>query len=86
MITSGYGLGKMFFPGFGLLLQIIILILVILIIIWVLKSGKVNNETPEEILKKRLAKGEITKKEYNELLKEISNDETTNINKSQKKI
>lgn len=68
----GMGLGQMFFPGFGILIQLLILGLIFFIVFWVLKSGKINSETPEEILKKRLAKGEITKKEYNELKKEIS--------------
>lgn len=70
--SYGLGLGKIFFPGFGIILQLIILGLVFLIIYWVLKSGKKINETPEKILKKRLAKGEISKKKYNEIKKEIS--------------
>lgn len=70
--STGSGLGKMFFPGFGLLLQLLILIAVVIIIVWILKSGNINSEKPEDILKKRLAKGEITKKEFQELLKEIN--------------
>ena len=68
----GMGLGQMFFPGFGILLQLLILGLIFFIVFWVIKSGKISSETPDEILKKRLVKGEISKKEYNELRKEIS--------------
>ena len=67
----GTGLGQMFFPGFGIILQLVILILIFAIIYWAVNAGKFNNQTPESILKKRLAKGEITKKEYLELKKEI---------------
>ena len=66
-----YGLGQMFFPGFGFILQVILFIIFLYIIYWVLKSGKMGLDSPEDILKKRLAKGEITKKEYLDLLKEI---------------
>lgn len=69
-----YGFGHMggaFFPGFGIFLQLILFLTFLGIIYWVINSSKTSNESAEEILKKRLAKGEITKKEYNELLKEI---------------
>jgi uncharacterized membrane protein len=71
MMHDGYGLGTMFFPGFGILLQLLIFLGFIGIIYWVLKSGRISNESAEEILKKRLARGDIKKKEYEELLKEI---------------
>lgn len=62
-----------FFPGFGILLQLLLFLAFILIIWWVIKSGGLGSkESAEEILKKRLAKGEITKKEYESLKKEIS--------------
>lgn len=60
------------FPGFGLLLQLILFITFLGIVYWVINSSKIKEESAEEILKKRLAKGEITKKEYNELKKELS--------------
>jgi putative membrane protein len=60
------------FPGFGLLIQLIFFGLFIYIIYWLLQSNNnVSKKTPKEILKERLAKGEITKEEYKELLKEI---------------
>ena len=59
--------------GYGWMFQILIFIIFVIIIYWIIKNGNFNkvSDTPEEILKKRLAKGEITKKEFNELLKEI---------------
>ncbi len=66
-----FGLGQMFFPGFGFALQLILFGVFLAILYWVLKSGNLTAETPQTILKKRLAKGEITKKEYQELLKEL---------------
>lgn len=72
MDSMGSGMGSYFFPGFGIVLQLGILIVVLLVVYWVINTGKLNSGTPEEILKKRLAKGEITKKEYNEIKKEIS--------------
>ena len=67
----GAGLGEMFFPGFGIIIQLVILLLIFAIIYWVTNTGKFNSEKPETILKRRLAKGEISKKEYLELKKEI---------------
>ena len=69
-----FGLGQMFFPGFGFILQILLFIGFLMIIYWVLKSGNLNN-SPKDILKKRLAKGEISKKEYTDLLSEIDKSE-----------
>jgi len=64
---GGYG-----YMGFGFLYMLIFWGLIFYVIYWVVNSGKnANFESPEEILKKRLAKGEITKKKYNELKKEI---------------
>ncbi|RJQ15679.1 SHOCT domain-containing protein [Candidatus Woesearchaeota archaeon] len=61
--------------GYGWIFQLVILILLFLIIWWLVKSsgsfGYKTDETAAGILKKRLAKGEITLKEYNQLKKEI---------------
>ncbi len=67
-----HGPGQLFFPGFPILMQFLLFLLFLGIVYWLIKSGQISNESPKDILKKRLAKGEITKKEYNELLKEIS--------------
>ncbi|MBI1936192.1 SHOCT domain-containing protein [Candidatus Woesearchaeota archaeon] len=66
----GYG-----FLGFGWLFQIIILVLFFLVIWWMLKGsckfGFNASESATDILKKRLASGEIDSKEYERLKKEI---------------
>ena len=69
--------GGMGFIGYGWIIQIIIFILFFLVVFWLLKTQKdgvktSSNETPSQILKRRLASGEITKKEYESLMKEIS--------------
>lgn len=70
MMQDYFGSG-FFFPGFGILLQFIILIIFLIIMYWVVKSGKMDSGDANEILKKRLAKGEITKKEYNDIRCEL---------------
>lgn len=57
--------------GFGMFFSFLVLVLFMIILFWIFKSGKFGNEKPKDILKKRLAKGEITKKEYEDILKEI---------------
>jgi putative membrane protein len=57
--------------GFGWIFMILFWLLVIMGIVYILKnmfSSRVlaNNETAEDILKKRYAAGEITKSEFNE--------------------
>lgn len=66
--TSGWGM-----MGYGWLFQLIIFAVFFLVVWWLLKSNNFRKDegTPSEILKKRLAKGEITKKQYEELKKEI---------------
>lgn len=63
-----------FMMGYGWIFQIIIFILFFLVVFWLLKNQKMTNttnETPEQILKRRLASGEIKKKEYEELMEEV---------------
>ena len=61
--------------GFGWLFQILIFVIFFLVVWWLLRTSQApsqpNDEDPIEILKRRLAKGEITKKQYEELKKEI---------------
>jgi len=61
--------------GFGFIYMLIFWGLVFYIIYWVINSNKMSlnntDSSPKDILKKRFAKGEITKKEYNEILKEL---------------
>lgn len=65
--NSGFGL----FHGLGFIFPLITLAIFLYVIYWVVNSGRLSDEKPKDILNKRLAKGEITKKEYHDLLKEI---------------
>lgn len=59
------------------LFQILILVLFFLIIWWLIKNSSIfglkcsDNDSADEILKKRLAKGEISIKEYQQLKKSL---------------
>ncbi len=63
--------------GLGWLFQIVILLLFLAILWWLLKSqgawGK-DARAPLEILQARLAKGEISKKQYRELRAELEDE------------
>ena len=72
------GWGGMMHYGFGYggaLMWIIFLIVVGLLIYVVLHAGntKAHNETPLDILKKRYARGEITKEEYEKMRRDLEN-------------
>ena len=63
----GMGWGMWFIP-----------LLIILVIYFLLKNdsqtkSRQNSESPMEILRKRYAKGEITKEQFEEVKKELSN-------------
>lgn len=64
--------GFWFFPGIGIFFHLIPIVLFFLIIYWLINSSNMNSDSAEEILKKRLVRGEITKKQYELLKKEIS--------------
>lgn len=71
---DGYGMmGGIGF--FGMFLMLLFWIGVIWFIVWLVRQsknfGSSDDETPSRILKKRYAKGEITKKEYEDMRKEI---------------
>jgi putative membrane protein len=61
--------------GYGWLFQILIFVAFFLVVWWVIKSStgksEIKQSKPIDILKRRLAKGEITKKQFEELKKEI---------------
>ena len=64
-----YYLGHMgYFGGFWM---IFFWIAVFFFIIWMINQNK-KNVSPTEILKQRYAKGEITKKQYEQTLKDIN--------------
>jgi putative membrane protein len=71
MMHYGYGFGG----GFGWLIFLaLIVFLVYIFIIKPRKSGGIGRppqETPLDILKKRYAKGEITKEEFESLKKDL---------------
>ncbi len=71
MVSIMVGYMHSIFPGFGIILQIILFAIFLAIIYWVIKSGKISSDSAEDIVKKRFARGEITKKEYEDLLKEL---------------
>ena len=69
MAGMGYGFGPWF--------QLIIVILFFAIVFWMIKGstktqyGVSTKDTAQEILNKRYASGEITKKQYEEMKKEL---------------
>ncbi len=65
--------GSFGYFGFGFIYMLIFWGLIFYVIYWCINSGKIGIDSPKNILKKRLAKGEIKKKEYNEILKELEN-------------
>ena len=75
MMGSSFGGGSWWlFSVVGMLFWIALLIALILLIIWLYKKiiGKTTNEgSALEVLKMRFAKGEITKKEFESMKKEI---------------
>ncbi|MBX0359398.1 SHOCT domain-containing protein [Halobacillus sp. Nhm2S1] len=81
-MMDGSGMGNSFFGGFfGFGLIILILIIIIFFIVrWMMKphaeeqnsSNRVRGEAgSKEVLKKRLASGEITEEEYDRLKKKL---------------
>jgi len=75
MQWSNYGWGI----GFGWLFMIIFLILIILGIVYLVKlivgrEKRTTGETALDILKKRYAKGEISKEEFEEKKKDLTGD------------
>lgn len=66
------------FSFFGFFFMLLFWAGIILVVIWIVKQfqaqarGVVGEESALEILKKRYAKGEITKKEFEEMKKDLS--------------
>ncbi len=60
----GYGFG-------GMLFMIIFWAAIIWLIVWIVKEATKNKESASELLEKRYAKGEITKKQYQEIRKTL---------------
>lgn len=72
---AGYGMmgggmmGGFWFPGAGLVLQLVTLVALALIVWWML-AGRGKSD-PERIAKERYARGELTKDEYEELIEAL---------------
>ncbi len=62
--------------GLGMLIMIIFWAGLIALVVWIVvkavRSGKSTSETPLDIAKARYAKGEISKKEFEQLKKDLS--------------
>lgn len=69
----GYGMMSYWqYGGWMMLIWIIIIIFIIYILFKYFKDGNLNfNSDPLEILKRRYAKGEITKKQFDQMKKEL---------------
>ena len=71
---GGYGMMGGYGWGFGMwVFPLLILALFFAVVWWLVKQnqGYSSGDTAEQILKKRLARGEITEKEYRKIKKEI---------------
>ena len=73
---GGYGYMMNSWTG-AILMGLVILILIGVLIYFLFKSsktggfGQTSNETPLDILKKRYARGEITKEQFEEMKKDL---------------
>ncbi len=78
MMGGSFGRGSWWLWSIvGMLFWIALLVALILLIIWLYKkiTGQTtNNGSALEILKKRFAKGEITKRQYREMKRELMSD------------
>jgi putative membrane protein len=80
MHWGDYGSGIGFWFGFGWLLMIVFWVLVILGVVYLVKliagtgtkKEATKDEMPLEILKKRYAKGEITKEQFDQMKEDIT--------------
>jgi len=73
-LLGGFGM-----HGYGWIFQLLILVLLVLIFWWLLRGGRFGyaantSGRPLDIVKRRYAAGEITKKEHDRLKKELRED------------
>ena len=78
-LFGGFGMGGYGMMGFGMGFGFIFMLLFLGVVIWLIatlinlpQSNKKDDSDPFTILKKRFAKGKITKKQFEEMKKEIS--------------
>ncbi|HMB16068.1 MAG TPA: SHOCT domain-containing protein [Pelovirga sp.] len=67
---GGYGMGHGF-GGFAMMLFWLVIIVAGIWFVKTLSTGKAQNDSPMDMLKKRYAKGEITKDEYDRMKRDI---------------
>lgn len=71
MMGGDFGFGGMFF---GLIFWILVIAGIVLLIAWLAQQGRTAPKSGEpaiDILKKRYAKGEITREEFERMKKEL---------------
>jgi putative membrane protein len=70
-VMGGYGMAAGWMI-FAIVFWIIIMVGIVLLIKWLWEGGKTYRETALEILEKRYARGEISKKEFEEKKKDLT--------------
>jgi len=73
-LFAGFGMGSYGMMGFGFIFMLLFWGLIIWLIVTLINAGQSNKNEPDSltILKRRYASGEITKKQYEEMKKEIN--------------
>ena len=75
MMDNLYGMmgyGPFGYSSFGFLFMLLFLVAIVWLIVWAIKEFTRNkSESALDILKKRFARGEITKKEYEGMKKKL---------------
>ncbi len=69
--------GYMMNMPFGGLIMIMVLVAIVVFIVLILKGvlkGDPSSQSPEDIIKRRYASGEINKEEYDQLKKDLSDE------------
>jgi putative membrane protein len=72
------GYGMMGFGLLGLLFNLLVLVGVVVLVVWAVRSfssgshERPHEQTPREIVQARYARGEITREQYQEMLKDLS--------------
>ena len=77
-LLGSFGMGGYNMMGFGMGFGFVFMLLFLGLLIWLIvtlvntyQSGKKEGDEPSTILKKRYASGEISKKQYGEMKKEL---------------
>ena len=74
MMDFGYGRGMMDYGFGGIFIWVIFLVIIVFVVYFIIhatKSRIPGKETPLEVLKKRYARGEITKDEFQRIKKDL---------------